>query len=129
MKLAKIINAGAGVWLGLAMAGGAYAGESCDVVAGEQAAKKCVACHALDTDENKVGPSLKGVYGRTIASYEGFRFSRALSKVEGEWTEEELDKFLLKPQAYARGTSMGFGGLRKEQERADVICYLKNISE
>lgn len=113
----------------MALTLGARAGDSCDVAAGAQAATKCVACHALDTPDNRVGPSLHGVYGREIAAYEGFGYSRALRKLEGTWTAEELDKFLLKPQDYARGTSMAFGGLQKDQERADVICFLKQQGE
>lgn len=113
------------LFLFLVLAVAARASDNCDVVAGAQATIKCVACHSLDTSENGVGPSLQGVYGRKIAAYEGFRYSRALRKIEGEWTAEELDKFLLKPQAYAPGTRMAFGGLQKDQERADVICFLK----
>lgn len=98
--------------------------DSCDLERGAKAATKCTACHALDSVENRVGPSLLGVVGRKIASYEGFRYSRALRQIDGTWSEAQLDRFLRKPQEYARGTSMAFGGLPKEQERADIICFL-----
>ena len=138
--MTRHIGSGGLAFLFLVLAVAARASDNCDVVAGAQATikgaqatikgaqatiKKCVACHSLDTSENGVGPSLQGVYGRKIAAYEGFRYSRALRKIEGEWTAEELDKFLLNPQTYAPGTRMAFGGLQKDQERADVICFLK----
>jgi len=125
MKLTKSTVIGGFALLLFASAVSTRAGDNCDVEAGALAATKCVACHALDTPDNRVGPSLHGVYGRKIAGYEGFGYSRALRKLEGVWTEEDLDKFLLKPQAYARGTSMAFGGLQKDQERSDLICFLK----
>lgn len=125
MKLLNRTGFGVAALLGLALAASVQADDSCDVAAGAVAANKCVACHSLDTPENRVGPSLQGIYGRKIAGYEGFSYSRALRNIEGEWTAEELDAYLLKPQEYARGTSMAFGGLRKEQERADLICFLK----
>ncbi|XDA99031.1 cytochrome c family protein [Sulfitobacter sp. LCG007] len=99
-----------------------------DAAAGEKVFRKCMACHAAgEGAENKVGPQLNGVVGRPVASVEDFSYSDALVKLgeEGKtWTPEELDAFLTKPRDYAKGTKMSFAGLRKEDERADVIAYL-----
>lgn len=99
----------------------------CDIELGRNAAAKCVACHALDDSGNKVGPTLKGVVGRPAASYPGFSYSRALRKLEVIWTSQALDAFLQSPQKYARGTSMAFAGLKNDQERRALICFLKTL--
>lgn len=104
-----------------------------DAEAGEKVFRKCQACHAVgEGAENKVGPQLNGVVGRTIASVEDFSYSDVLSEMGAEgkaWTPEELAAFLEKPRDYAKGTKMSFAGLRKEDERADVIAYLATFSE
>lgn len=114
----------------LAIAGGMPAiAADCNVEHGAEVAKKCVACHAVGDDAGgKVGPPLIGVVGRQAASYPDFKYSRALRAINTTWTAEELDQFLAAPQKYARGTSMAFAGLRKEEERADLICFLQTLS-
>ena len=104
-----------------------------DVEKGEKVFRKCRACHAVgEGAENKVGPQLNGIVGREIAALEGFGYSDALTELaveKGAWTEEELAAFLEKPRDYAKGTKMSFAGLRKEDERADVIAYLATFTE
>lgn len=97
-----------------------------DAEAGEKVYRKCMACHAVGEDaQNKVGPVLNGVVGRDIASYEGFSYSDALmEKSDMQWTPENLAAFLENPRDWAPGTKMSFAGLRKEEERDDVIAYL-----
>lgn len=92
---------------------------------GEKVFKKCSACHKVN-GEDGVGPHLDGVVGREIAAVDGFGYSSALAAIEGNWTVEELNAFLEKPSSYAKGTSMGFGGLKKIEDRADVIMYLQS---
>lgn len=103
-----------------------------DAAEGEKVFRKCQACHQVGPDaENKVGPMLTGVVGRPVASVEGFSYSDALMELGSDghaWTEEELSAFLEKPRDYAKGTKMAFAGLRKEEERADVIAYLATFS-
>ncbi|MCR8548383.1 cytochrome c family protein [Salipiger sp. P9] len=103
-----------------------------DPAAGEKVFRKCKACHAVgEGAEAKTGPVLNGVVGRTIAAEPGFDYSdalKALSEKDGTWTPEELDAFLTKPRDFAKGTKMSFAGLRKDQERADVIAYLATFS-
>ena len=99
-----------------------------DAAKGEKVFRKCKACHMVgDGAENRVGPVLTGVVGREIAAVEGFEYSDALKDLaaaDGTWTPEELAAFLEKPKDFAKGTKMSFAGLRKEEERADVIAYL-----
>jgi len=97
-----------------------------DAERGERLFRRCVVCHtATEGGANKVGPNLFGVVGRDIATKEGFRYSKALLALEGSWTEGALNQYLLSPRTYARGTKMAFAGLRKTQDRTDVIAWLK----
>jgi cytochrome c len=96
---------------------------------GQATAKKCLSCHSFDDGgATKVGPNLYGVLGRAKGSKEGFAYSDAIKKLGGNWTYEDLDKFLTKPSAFASGTKMTFAGLSEGQDRADVIMYLHSIS-
>lgn len=99
---------------------------SADVKKGATIFRKCAACHRVD-GKNAVGPHLNGVVGRKVASVSGFSYSGALQKLGGDWTPARLDEWLTKPKAYAPGTKMGFAGLNKIQDRADVIAYLATL--
>ena len=98
---------------------------------GEKTAKKCAACHSFDKGgANKVGPNLWGVVNRPIAEHEGFSYSAALSEKKGQpWDYDHLNHFLTSPKAYAPGTKMSFAGISKDAERADVIAYLRSLSD
>ena len=102
-----------------------------DAAKGEKVFRKCQACHMVgEGAENRVGPVLTGIVGREIASVEDFDYSDALKELaaaDGTWTPEELAAFLEKPRDFAKGTKMSFPGLRKEDERADVIAYLASF--
>jgi len=102
---------------------------SADVEAGKQTFRQCSACHAVDPGRNMVGPSMHGVVGREIASVEGFRYSDALSGLEGDWTLEELSAWLENPRDYAPGNRMGYPGLKDEQDRANVIAYMDSLDD
>ena len=92
--------------------------------------KQCFTCHTIDKGgANKVGPNQWGVVGRKKASHEGFSYSSALQAKGGDWTYEDLNHMIFKPQAFVRGTKMAFAGLPKEQERADVIAYLRTMAD
>ncbi|WP_372571961.1 c-type cytochrome [Ruegeria jejuensis] len=99
-----------------------------DADKGEKVFRKCKACHAVgDGAENKVGPVLNGIVGRQVGTIDGFKYSDTLVALSEEgvvWSPEELDAFLTKPRDYAKGTKMSFAGLRKEDERVNVIAYL-----
>lgn len=102
-----------------------------DAEKGEKVFKKCAACHAVgEGAKHKIGPSLNGIVGAEIASADGFNYSDAFlaKKAEGlVWTEKELDIYLEKPAKLIPKTKMSFAGLRKEDEREDVIAYLRTF--
>lgn len=94
--------------------------------------KKCRACHEVDAKAgNKVGPNLADVIGRKAGTVEGFPYSDA-NKAAGAkgltWTEDVLFKYLENPLAFMPGTKMAFVGLKDEQDRRDVIAYLKTFT-
>ncbi|MEE3361103.1 MAG: cytochrome c family protein [Pseudomonadota bacterium] len=99
-----------------------------DAAKGEKVFRKCQACHAVgEGAENKVGPVLNGLLGRAVAAGEGFEYSDALAAKGAEgvvWDEDTLEAFLEKPRDWAPGTKMSFAGLRKEDDRENVIAYL-----
>ncbi|MEB8387987.1 cytochrome c family protein [Rhodobacteraceae bacterium KMM 6894] len=100
---------------------------SADIGKGERVFNKCKACHKLEKGENSTGPYLYGVVGRAVDAAEGFGYSGALEEVVDVWTPENLDGFLTKPASFAPGTAMGFAGLNKAEDRANVIAYLDSI--
>jgi cytochrome c len=102
---------------------------SADIEKGKKVFGKCKSCHKLDDGANGVGPHLYKVINRDIGSIEGFKYSKALLALEGAWSVEELNKYLTKPTDYAPGTAMSFAGLKKDKDRADLIEYLKTLSE
>ncbi len=100
--------------------------------AGERVFKKCAACHTVDNGgANKVGPNLWNIVNSPIAADDDFSYSSSFKDyAEGKnWTYEELNGFLWKPRTYVRGTAMGFAGLPKVEDRANVVFYLRSISD
>ena len=101
-----------------------------DISHGEKVFKKCAACHLVNKGgENKIGPALYGVIGRKVASKEDYKYSKAMANYDKDWTFEEMNGYLKKPQSYIKGTKMAFAGLRKEKDRASVILYLNKNSD
>lgn len=94
---------------------------------GAKVFKKCSACHKLEDGENATGPYLYGVVDRPVGTAPGFGYSAALTGLGGDWAPERLNDFLTKPSAYAPGTSMGFAGLKKVDDRVNLIAYLQSI--
>jgi len=102
-----------------------------DAEAGQKIFNKCKACHVADSDKNKVGPSLMGVVGRTPGTVEGFKYSDAMiafGQSGAVWDEATLNAYLEKPKDVVPKTKMAFPGLKKPEERADVIAYLMTFS-
>lgn len=96
-----------------------------DAAAGEKVFRQCMACHVVNAPQNRVGPTLNGIIGRTAGMVEGFRYSKANAESGVAWTEANLFEYLENPRQYIPGTIMAYAGLRDAQQRADVIAYIR----
>ena len=100
-----------------------------DLAHGEKVFKKCSACHMIASDgKNMIGPNLWNVIGRKAGSVSDYKYSKAMVAYAKQWSFEEMNSYLIKPQAYIKGTKMAFAGLRKEKDRASVILYMNSKS-
>ncbi|RWA77445.1 MAG: cytochrome c family protein [Mesorhizobium sp.] len=102
--------------------------------AGAAIFKKCQACHSGEKGgPNKVGPDLWDIVDRPVAEHEGFAYSAGMkdfSKGGAEkWTYDNLNHFITSPKKFVKGTAMGFAGLPKDEDRANVIAYLRTLSD
>lgn len=104
-----------------------------DPADGEKLTRGCVACHKFDKGgANGTGPALWDIMGRQIASVEGFKYSGALSDYAasaGEWSFDLMNQWLEAPKALVAGTSMSYGGMRKPEDRAALLAYLRTLSD
>lgn len=97
---------------------------------GQKVAKKCASCHTFEKGgANKIGPNLWDIVGAKTAHMDGFSYSGAMQGMGKEWDYEALSEFLYSPKGYVKGTKMTFAGLKKDQDRADVIAYLRTLSD
>ncbi|WGF90611.1 c-type cytochrome [Marinivivus vitaminiproducens] len=100
-----------------------------DAAAGQKVFARCQACHVLDASTNKIGPHLGGIMGRQAGSLSDFQYSDAMKESGITWDEQTLSQFLENPKKMVSGTKMAFPGLRKEEERANVIAYIVENSK
>lgn len=102
-----------------------------DPAAGQKVSRACTACHSFEKGgPDKLGPDLWGVVGRGVASVAGFAYSEAMqSHKDKKWTYEELNHFLFNPKAHMPGTKMAFAGVKKTEERAALIAWLRTLAD
>ncbi len=99
-----------------------------DIGAGERIFRKCQACHSLEAGVDKVGPSLAGIIGRAAATSPEFLYSSAMKRSGLTWDDRTLDTFLAGPSGLVPGTKMIFTGVKKPEDRANLIAYLKSLA-
>jgi cytochrome c len=99
-----------------------------DAVAGKTVFNRCKACHEAAAETNKVGPHLVGIVGRGAGSAAGFAYSDAMKARGAEglvWTEENIGAYMKAPKEFVPGNKMSFSGLKKDDDIANIIEYLK----
>lgn len=100
-----------------------------DAAAGEKVFRKCKACHAVgEKAKNRVGPLLNGVVGRAAGGVEGYKYSKAMTESGLTWDHDTLYKYLEDPKGFVKGTKMIFRGLKKKEDRENVIAYLATFN-
>ncbi len=98
-----------------------------DPALGKTVFNQCAACHSVKEGENKIGPSLHGIVGRPSHSIANFNYSEAMKGYNVTWDPATLDHYLTDPRGTVPGTRMIFVGLKKEDQRANVIAYLETL--
>lgn len=117
---------------GLLLATAAAAGAQ-DADAGARVFRKCKACHTVEPDAgNKTGPNLHNLFGRTAGTEEGYKYSKAMTTAGQDglvWTDGTLTEYLANPRGFVKGNRMAFAGLKKSDDIADMLAYLRTFSE
>ncbi|WP_297803587.1 cytochrome c family protein [uncultured Brevundimonas sp.] len=97
-----------------------------DLENGRRVFARCRSCHTItDGGPNMTGPNLHGLFGRQVGTHKGYRYSQTLTKADFVWDAEKLDEWLERPSGFLPGNKMSFVGVAAEQDRRDVIAYLK----
>ncbi len=104
--------------------------DAADIEAGKRLYNQCKACHELEAGKNKLGPSLAGIFGRKAGAIEEFKqYSEALKTSGVVWDDEAIDKYLADPRGFIKGNRMAFPGLKRPEDRANVIAYIKEATK
>jgi cytochrome c len=127
VRIASFLVAGAAGVVALGIASGAATAG--DAEAGKKVFAKCAVCHVVDKPQNKVGPTLHGVIGRPAGAVEGFKYSDAMKNSGLVWDEATIDQYLADPKGFVKGNKMAFAGLKKPEDRANVIAYIAEASK
>jgi cytochrome c2 len=107
----------------------ASAASAQDMAAGKSSFAKCKACHSLEEGKNVIGPSLHGLFGRKAGTAPKFNYSTANKSSGIVWNDDTLFQYLENPQKMIPGTKMVFPGIKREEERRDLIAYLKQATK
>ena len=111
--------------LGLSV-GDSLAQTTGNAVNGERLFLRCKACHTLTSGGRpRLGPTLEGLFERTVGSLDGYQYSRALKDADFVWDSEALDTWLANPDSFLPGNRMAFAGFRSAEDRRDLIAYLE----
>jgi cytochrome c len=114
--------------LAISILGGASAARAADPVSGAAVFKsQCSLCHFIEKGNNMIGPSLSGVVGRASGSVDGFHYSAPMAAANLTWDEATLNRYITAPRTVVPGTTMGYGGLKDDKRRADLIAYLGTL--
>jgi cytochrome c len=116
------------VFLAMTLAGAAGQASAQDAEAGKKVFNRCKACHTVDAPANRVGPHLDGIVGRKAASLPDFSYSDAMKAKGAEglvWDEANLTPYLTDPKGFIPGNKMAFAGLKKPEDVANLIAFLK----
>ena len=100
-----------------------------DVAQGKKVFNKCKACHSLAAGKKKIGPSLHGLFGRTSGTTAGFNYSKAMKKAAIVWTPETLAQYLTNPKKFVPGNRMPFAGIKKQNERDNIVAYIQQATK
>jgi cytochrome c len=101
-----------------------------DVAAGQQVAVRCAQCHTWDKGgPNKIGPNLYGIINRPRATHAGFAYSPAMTKHAGNWTYDDLYRYIHKPAGFIPGNKMAFAGVPKSQDRINLIAFMRTWAD
>lgn len=100
-----------------------------DLAKGKRAYNKCAACHTLQEGRHRIGPSLYGMFGRKAGAVENYAYSNAMKSSDVVWDDDTMDAYIANPRQFIPGTKMAFPGIRNEQERADLIAYLREATK
>ena len=112
----------------LLLLGPATGALAADPAAGQKIFKaQCGICHAVEAGQNRIGPTLFGVVGRTAGSVPGFNYTADHKKLGVTWDAATLDKYLTNPRAMVPDTSMLYAGLKDDAKRADLVAYLGTL--
>ena len=131
VKMLALAAALSGMMTGIALADDVDVADG-NAAHGEKIFNKCKACHTIEEGgPNRVGPNLYGIMDRGVAKKADYNYSKAMKDFGAKtpkWTEEILFKYLEKPRELVPGTYMSFAGLKKPQDRDDLLAYLEKAS-
>jgi cytochrome c len=101
-----------------------------DLAAGEKVHQRCLQCHVFEKGgPNKIGPNLYGVVGAKRAHEASYSYSSAMQSMGGSWGYDELDAYLANPRGVVPGTKMTFAGVSKQQDRIDLIAWMRTKAD